>query len=72
MRTVVLGAAPIALAYASALTGPSLVNAVLDILDLACALVLAGLTLRAALIVPGKIAPWDRVAGTIVRYRTTR
>jgi serine/threonine-protein kinase len=30
------------------------------------------LLLHAALGVPGKRAPWDRVAGTMVRYRTTR
>jgi uncharacterized RDD family membrane protein YckC len=72
VRTAVLGAAPVALANASELSGPTLAGEVVSILELACALVLGGLTLRAALIVPGKIAPWDRVAGTIVRYRTTR
>ena len=72
VRTLVLGAAPIALAYATELAGSGLAGAVLSMLQLACALVLAGLTLRAALIIPGKRAPWDRIAGTIVRYRTAR
>ena len=32
-------------------------------------LLLAGLLLHASLRTPGKRAPWDRYAGTVVRYR---
>jgi hypothetical protein len=34
--------------------------------------VIGALLLHAFMRVPGKRAPWDRFAGTVVRYRTTR
>jgi hypothetical protein len=38
----------------------------------AAVVVMCLMLLHAALRVPGKRAPWDRAAGTMVRYRTTR
>jgi hypothetical protein len=46
-----------------------------DLFDILTAVAIVGLGLmlvHASLRVPGKRTPWDRLAGTIVRYRTTR
>jgi hypothetical protein len=43
-----------------------------DILSIVVTAAIGLSMLHAALRVPGKRAPWDRVAGTMVRYRTTR
>ena len=46
-----------------------------DILEIVTVVVVvaAGVTMfRAALRVPGKRTPWDRVGGTMVRYRASR
>jgi serine/threonine-protein kinase len=47
-------------------------TAVFEILGIAYVVVMGLLFVHAALRVPGKRAPWDRLAGTQVRYRTSR
>jgi uncharacterized RDD family membrane protein YckC len=70
-RTAVLGALPLVgsvltlVADGFGLPGRDLGG----IVTVASLPLLAGLLLYASLITPGKRAPWDRLAGTIVRYR---
>ena len=69
-------AAPIGLTAAARLAAfleaPDVVAWILDALATFSVPVLVLLLLHAALEVPGKRAPWDRVSGTMARYRTTR
>ncbi len=74
-RTALLGAGPIGLAIVSRLLvlvgwmGP---NDLFELIGFGLVIVLALAVAHASLRVPGKRTPWDRVAGTIVRYRTGR
>jgi hypothetical protein len=45
---------------------------ILEILSIVVTAALGASMLHAALRVPGKRTPWDRVGGTMVRYRTSR
>ena len=74
-RTLALGGVPIffelldhALVYFEVLVP----NDLPDLLKVVSIAVLVILLLYASLRVPGKRAPWDRFAGTVVRYRTRR
>ncbi len=74
-RELAIVVVPVALAWAEsanrALDAP-LPSDVFNILSIATAVVLVVALWHAALRVPGKQAPWDRLARTLVRYRTSR
>jgi uncharacterized RDD family membrane protein YckC len=57
---------------AGALTTEYIVLVSASVLMVAAILVMFVLLVHASLRVPGKRAPWDRIAGTMVRYRTVR
>ncbi|HEU4613295.1 MAG TPA: protein kinase [Kofleriaceae bacterium] len=74
-RELAITVAPWALSWADFInhaTGSPLPGDLFDILSVASLGVLVLMLLHAALRVPGKRAPWDRLAGTMVRYRTSR
>jgi hypothetical protein len=74
-RELALAVAPWALSWADYINHAAdtpLPGALFDILSLAALGALVLMLLHAALRVPGKRAPWDRLAGTMVRYRTSR
>jgi hypothetical protein len=58
--------------YAVAHLGLPLPNDLFDLLFAVAVCVLGLMLVHASLRVPGKRTPWDRLAGTMVRYRTTR
>jgi hypothetical protein len=75
VRTSALAAVPIGLAVASrvlALFGVAVAGDLLELTGLALVGILGLAVIHASLRVPGKRTPWDRLAGTIVRYRTGR
>jgi len=75
VRTTVLGAGPIGLAIVSrvlVLVGVMAPNDLFELIGFGVVIVLALAVVHASLRVPGKRTPWDRIAGTIVRYRTGR
>ncbi len=74
IRSAAMFTVPVALAWIVELlralgNGPQLVRQVLGVVTLAWFLICGILLARAALRVPGKRAPWDVIAGTVVRYR---
>ena len=75
-REVTLMAAPIGLTVAArmatVLDAPDVVAWILNALASFSVAIIVLLLLHASLEVPGKRAPWDRVSGTLVRYRTMR
>jgi hypothetical protein len=75
VRTLALAAAPLSLVWAGRLVaylGYPEFRGIFDFASLLAVAALALLVVYASLRVPGKRPPWDRRAGTIVRYRTGR
>jgi hypothetical protein len=75
-REATLMAAPIGLTVAARIAAvldlPDVVVWILNALASFSVAVVVLLLVHAALEVPGKRAPWDRVSGTLVRYRKSR
>jgi len=74
-RQLTLVGVPIALDWAEtavAKLGLPIPSDLFDILAVVAAVAIGLSMLHATLRVPGKRAPWDRISGTMVRYRTTR
>jgi hypothetical protein len=72
---VLIASPPIAiswLAFGFKLAHIDVPHDLFGILGAVSGIVMCLMLLHAALRVPGKRAPWDRAAGTVVRYRTTR
>jgi eukaryotic-like serine/threonine-protein kinase len=74
-RQLLIGIWPISFAFADQAVehfGLPLPADLFDILVIAAVVAIALSFIHASLRVPGKRTPWDRLAGTMVRYRTTR
>ena len=76
LRSLALYGAPVAASWAAQLavwTEPDqLVRVAMKIVETIAYLAVFVVLVHASLRVPGKRAPWDRLSGTMVRYRTVR